>query len=476
MPELDICYRAVSSRDARFDGWFVMGVQTTGIYCRPSCPAMTPRRANVAFYPTAAAAQRAGFRACLRCRPDAAPGSPEWNTRADLVARAMRLIGDGVVERDGVSGLASRLGYTERHLHRQLVAELGAGALALARAQRAQTARVLIETTKIPFADIAFASGFASIRQFNDTIREVFAATPTQLRGKFRGNESAPGGITVRLPYRPPFDADGLLDFLKARQVTGIEEWTDTTYRRALRLPRGVATMALTPMPGYVECTLRLADLRDLSTAVWRARRLFDLDADPVAVDTALAADPALEPLVLKRPGVRVPGAVDGLEIAVRAVVGQQISVSAARTVLGRMVAALGEPLAEPDGTLTHVFPTAEALATAPDEALPMPEARKRTIRALGAAVADGRVDLHPGAAVEEATEAMCALPGIGPWTAGYVAMRALADPDAFLPTDLGIKRAAESHGLPTDPAALTARAKAWRPWRAYALMHLWHS
>jgi AraC family transcriptional regulator of adaptative response / DNA-3-methyladenine glycosylase II len=476
MPELDICYRAVSSRDARFDGWFVMGVQTTGIYCRPSCPAMTPRRANVAFYPTAAAAQRAGFRACLRCRPDAAPGSPEWNSRADLVARAMRLIGDGVVERDGVSGLASRLGYTERHLHRQLVAELGAGALALARAQRAQTARVLIETTKVPFADIAFASGFASIRQFNDTIREVFAATPTQLRGKFRGSESTPGGITVRLPYRPPFDADGLLDFLKARQVSGIEEWTDTTHKRALRLPHGMATMALTPMPGYVECTLRLADLRDLSTAVWRARRLFDLDADPVAVDAALSADPALEPLVLKRPGVRVPGAVDGLEIAVRAVVGQQISVPAARTVLGRMVAALGEPLAEPDGTLTHVFPTAEALATAPDEALPMPAARKRTIRALGAAVADGRVDLHPGAAVEEATEAMCALPGIGPWTAGYVVMRALADPDAFLPTDLGIKRAAESHGLPTDPAALTERAKAWRPWRAYALMHLWHS
>ncbi|WP_163512043.1 AlkA N-terminal domain-containing protein [Fodinicola acaciae] len=476
MPDLDICYRAVSSRDARFDGWFVMAVQTTGIYCRPSCPAMTPRRVNVSFYPTAAAAQKAGFRACLRCRPDAAPGSPEWNTRADLVARAMRLIGDGVVERDGVTGLASRLGYTERHLHRQLVAELGAGALALARAQRAQTARVLIETTKIPFADIAFASGFASIRQFNDTIREVFAATPTQLRGKFRGSESAPGGITVRLPYRPPFDADGLADFLKARQVTGIEEWTGATYKRALRLPHGMATMALTPMPGYVECTLRLADLRDLSTAVWRARRLYDLDADPVAVDAALSADPALEPLVLKRPGVRVPGAVDGLEIAVRAVVGQQISVSAARTVLGKMVAALGEPLAEPDGALTHVFPIAEALAAAPDEALPMPESRKRTIRALGAAVADGRVDLHPAAAVDEVTEALCALPGIGPWTAGYVAMRALADPDAFLPTDLGIKRAAEAHGLPADPAALTERAAAWRPWRAYALMHLWHS
>ncbi|GAA1707277.1 AlkA N-terminal domain-containing protein [Fodinicola feengrottensis] len=473
-----MCYRAVSSRDARFDGWFVMAVQTTGIYCRPSCPAMTPRRANVRFYPTVAAAQRAGFRACLRCRPDAAPGSPEWNTRADLVARAMRLIGDGVVERDGVAGLASRLGYTERHLHRQLVAELGAGPLALARAQRAQTARVLIETTKVSFADIAFASGFASIRQFNDTIREVFAATPTQLRAKFHGNgsESAPGTITVRLPYRPPMDAEGLMGFLRSRRVTGIEEWDADTYKRALRLPHGTGTMALAVRDGYVECTLRLADLRDLSTAVWRARRLLDLDADPAAIDAALATDPALEPLVLKRPGIRVPGAVDGLEIAVRAVVGQQISVAAARTVLGRIVEALGEPLAEPDGGLTHVFPTAQALAAAPDEALPMPAARRRTIRELGAAVADGRVQLHPGAAADEVTEALCALPGVGPWTAGYVTMRALADPDSFLPTDLGVKRAADLNGLPTDPAALTERAKAWRPWRAYALMHLWHS
>src|SRR5918998_420211 len=288
--ELDFerCYRAVDSRDQRFDGWFYTAVRTTGIYCRPSCPAVTPKPENVRFYPSAAAAQRAGFRACRRCRPDAAPGSPEWDVRADVVGRAMRLIGDGVVDREGVPGLAGRLGYTERHLHRMLTAELGAGPLALARAQRAQTARILIETTDLGLAEIAFAAGFGSVRQFNDTIREVFGSAPSELRKPKRGLAPGavpePGAIHLRLAYRPPLHPESLLEFLALRAVPGVEEADTETYRRALRLPHGTATVELTPTPGYVAALLRLSDVRDLSPAVARCRRLLDLDADPVAV------------------------------------------------------------------------------------------------------------------------------------------------------------------------------------------------
>ncbi|MFL5817498.1 MAG: bifunctional transcriptional activator/DNA repair enzyme AdaA, partial [Conexibacter sp.] len=370
--DFDQCYRAVRSKDARFDGWFVIAVTSTGIYCRPSCPAMTPKRANVRFLPSAAAAQSGGFRACKRCRPDASPGSPEWNLRADAVGRAMRLIRDGAVEREGVPGLARRLGFSERHLHRQLVAELGAGPLALARAQRAQTARLLIETTSLPFTDVAFAAGFPSIRQFNETVRGVFATTPTELRrgavttnGKrHRINGARPNGaaavagppaLTLRLRHRAPLDAAGLLAFLGARAVPGVEAWDPTgagTYRRVLALPHGPGAATLAPSdPGtgdHVRCELRLSDLRDLAAAVQRCRRLLDLDADPVAIDDALSVDPLLAPLVRSAPGRRVPGAVDGAELAVRAVLGQQVSVAGARTLAGRLAAALGEPL--PDG------------------------------------------------------------------------------------------------------------------------------
>ncbi|HEV7825256.1 MAG TPA: AlkA N-terminal domain-containing protein [Mycobacteriales bacterium] len=474
LPEPEQCYRAVQSRDARFDGWFVTGVTSTGIYCRPSCPAVAPKRANVRFYPTAAAAQLAGFRACLRCRPDAAPGSPEWNSRADLVGRAMRLIGDGVIEREGVAGLSRRLGYSERHLHRQLAAELGAGPLSLARARRAQTARVLLETTALPIADVAFAAGFASVRQFNDTIREVFATTPTRLRTlRGGGGAPAPGTVTLRLPYREPFAADALTGFLAARAVAGIEEWDGSTYRRTLALPHGAATVALAPAGGHVACTLRLGDLRDLGAAVARCRRLLDLDADPVAVDAALSSDDVLRDLVAETPGIRLPGAVDGFELAVRGVVGQQVSVAAACTVLGRIVAATGTPLSDVDGALTHTFPAPGLLAEADDAALPMPAARRRTVRALAAAVADGSVPLDPGVSRGELTASLCALPGIGPWTASYVAMRALSDPDAFLPTDLGIRAAAARLGLSPD---LDDRSSHWRPWRSYAAVHLWHT
>lgn len=410
-------YRAVAARDARFDGCFILAVRTTRIYCRPSCPAVTPKRRNAEFYPTAAAAQAAGYRACRRCLPDAVPGSPEWNLRADLAARAMRLISDGVVEREGVPGLAARLGYSERHLTRVLTTELGAGPLALARAHRAHSARLLIETTDLSFADVAFAAGFASVRQFNDTIRAVFATTPSAMRAARRVTGPA-GRITLRLPYRPPFDAAGLLAHFRARAIPGVEHVTDTCYARSLRLPHGQATVRLEPADGHVVCSLKLTDLRDLGSAVSRVRRLLDLDADPVAVDEFLAADPVLRPHVLARPGVRLPGSVDGAETLLRA--------------LGHT--SPGEPLAHPDGEVTHLYPRPGAIDS--------PVAR---------ALADGTLRVDVGRDADELHAELSAFPGIGPDIASYVVMRVLGAPD-----------------MP-----LTHDNTAWRPWRSYAAMHL---
>lgn len=475
--DFDRCYRAVQSRDARFDGWFITAVRSTGIYCRPSCPAITPKRANVSFYPSAAAAQSAGYRACKRCRPDASPGSPEWNARSDVAARAMRLIADGVIDREGVAGLAKRLAYSERHLHRQLVAEVGAGPQALARAQRAQTARILIETTDLRFADIAFAAGFASVRQFNDTVRAVFADVPSRLRQRAAdGHAGSTGTLTLRLPYRPPLHAAGLVEFFAARAVSGVEEVVGGAYRRTLGLPRAAAVVELAPQDDHVRATLRLGDLRDLGPAVQRCRRLLDLDADPAAVDEALAEDALLGPIINRGPGRRVPGCPDGFEAAVRAVVGQQISVSGARTILGGLATRSGQPLAVPDGGLTHVFPTPVEIAEAPDAALPMPAARRAALRRLAEAVADRRLALDPGSDRDGARQSLQALPGVGPWTASYVAMRGLGDPDVFLPTDLGVRRAIERAGGDGNPAAVAELARPWRPWRSYALQYLWAS
>jgi AraC family transcriptional regulator of adaptative response / DNA-3-methyladenine glycosylase II len=488
--DFDARYRVLGSRDHRFDGFFFVAVTSTGIYCRPSCPAIVPKRRNVRFYPTAAAAQSAGFRACLRCHPHAAPGSPEWNSRGDLAARAMGLIADGVVDREGVSGLAQRLAYSERHLTRQLTAELGAGPLALARAQRAQTARILIETTTLRLIDVAYAAGFASVRQFNDTIRAVYGRTPTELRRKAsahrNGSEVAAGSgpipLTVRLAYREPLDWGRLLSFLGARAVPGVEEVVGGCYRRTLRLPHGHGVVALTPLDGAIECRLRLADLRDLTAAVQRCRRLLDLDADPTAPAEHLAGDPLLAPLVRAAPGLRLPGAVDGAELAVRAVLGQQISVPAARTAAARLTQALGEPLPVPDGTLTHLFPSSAAIAAAALEELPGGPARRRhTLQALTGLLATGELAVDPGSDREELRTRLLALPGIGPWTVEYIAMRALADPDAFLPTDLGVRHALAALGCSDlalgggcSPRAAARLAERWRPWRAYALQHLW--
>ncbi|WP_067821151.1 AlkA N-terminal domain-containing protein [Actinomadura kijaniata] len=474
--DVERCVRAVRSKDARFDGWFFTGVVTTGIYCRPSCPVVPPKPENMRFYPSAAAAQQAGFRACKRCRPDTSPGSPEWNHRADVVARAMRLIADGVVDREGVPGLARRLGYSTRQIERQLRAELGAGPLALARAQRAQTARLLIETTALPMGDVAFAAGFASIRAFNDTVREVFALTPTQLRDRVaRGHPAATSGsLSLRLPFREPLCPDNLFGHLAATAVPGVEEWRDGAFRRTLRLPNGHGIAALRPRPDHVACTLTLTDLRDLTIAISRCRWMLDLDADPVAVDDLLRADPALAPLVDKAPGRRVPKTADAEEFAVRAVLGQQVSTAAARTHAARLVTAHGDPVDDPAGGLTHLFPTPEALAGLDPDALAMPRTRRTTLTTLIGALASGAVDLGVGADWDRARAGLAELPGVGPWTIETIAMRALGDPDAFLPTDLGVKVAARALDLPATPAALTRRAAAWRPWRAYAVQYLW--
>ncbi|MEU5593153.1 AlkA N-terminal domain-containing protein [Streptomyces sp. NPDC020298] len=470
------CVRAVQSKDARFDGWFFTAVLTTRIYCRPSCPAVPPKPENMTFYPSAAACQQAGFRACKRCRPDTSPGSPEWNQRADLVARAMRLITDGVVDRDGVPGLAARLGYSTRQVERQLLAELGAGPLALARAQRAQTARLLIETTALPMAEIAFAAGFSSIRTFNDTVREVFALAPGELRARVpkRNAPGTPGTLSLRLPFRAPLNPDNLFGHLAATAVPGVEEWRDGAYRRTLRLPYGHGIVALTPAPDHIACRLTLSDLRDLTVAISRCRRLLDLDADPVAVDDQLRTDPLLAPLVDKAPGRRVPRTVDEAEFAMRAVLGQQVSTAAARTHAARLVTAHGKPVDDPEGGLTHLFPPPQALAALDPEALAMPRTRRTTFTNLIRQLTDGSLHLGLESDWAEARARLLALPGFGPWTVDVIAMRALGDPDAFLPTDLGIRRAAQELGLPSTPAALTARAAAWRPWRAYAVQYLW--
>jgi AraC family transcriptional regulator of adaptative response / DNA-3-methyladenine glycosylase II len=514
LEDFERCYRAVSSRDPRFDGWFFTAVTSTRIYCRPSCPARTPSRRHVRFYASAAAAQRDGFRACMRCRPDVVPGSPEWNVRADVVARAMRLIADGTVDREGVPSLAARLGYSERQLHRLLVAEVGTGALALARAQRTQTARLLLESTVLPVADVAFTAGFASVRQFNDTFREVFAMTPTQLRRRLSettrrggtavrpGDHDGTAGTGARIPtgaptvalklaYREPFDAAYLLAFLGARAIPRVEAYHDGTFRRSLRLDHGAGVVSLSPGEGHVAAVLVLEDLRDLTSAVNRCRRLLDLDADPVAVDGTLAMDPLLRPLVASSPGRRVPGTVDGAELAVRAILGQQVSVACARTVAGRLVAAAGPvlsgvptesaaPAGSGGGAVTHCFPSPSEILSATDGAFAMPAARRRGVRALAEALDRGTLVLDGGADLGEALAGLLAVPGVGPWTAGYVAMRALRDPDAFLPDDLGVRRGlrhlADAGGefVPDNRRALVDRAARWRPWRAYASMHLW--
>ena len=541
------CYLAVQSADARFDGVFYTAVTSTRIYCRPSCSARTPRAENCRFFPSAAAAQLAGFRACKRCRPDTVPGAPEWQSRSDIAARAVRLIADGLVDRDGVRGLAAAVGYSERQLNRVMHDALGAGPLALARSQRAHNARILIETTTMPFTEITYASGFSSIRQFNDTIREIYVATPTEMRSRRNASVDhrvgtdavwVPGMLALQLAYRPPIALEQLLAFLGARSLPGIEQLDGMTLTRSLRLPNGNGVVQMRAgrscadavhgdsrrrsgsrteriRSNTLDVSMQLEDVRDLAPAVARVRRWFDLDADPVAIDEVLGRDPLLRAAVRVRPGMRVPGSVDATEMAVRAIVGQQVSVAGARTIVGRIVHRLGEPLSErlagralgpvrpatnagtntatssginarllrleseagpaggplTDGSVvTSVFPSAAAIAEGDLTGVGMPTARIATVQRVCAAIAEGIVNLDAGADRAEVREQLLDLRGIGPWTADYLAMRALGDPDAFLPTDLGVRHAAAALGIDD----IAAHAQRWRPWRAYGLMHLW--
>jgi len=467
-------YRALSSRDSRFDGQFIAGVHSTGIYCRPSCPATTPHARNVSFYRTAAAAHEAGLRACKRCQPDAVPGSPDWNLSDDLAARAMRLIGDGVVEREGVEGLATRLGYTSRHLGRVLTSELGAGPLALARAHRAQSARTLLASTDLSIADVAFASGFSSIRQFNDTIRAVYETTPSGLRALARRGRRAAvphdegTSITLRLPARAPFDGTGLMRFFADHAVVGLETGDDRFFERSVRLPGGSASIRI-ELDGStgVSCTARLERIADVATLVCRVRRLFDLDADSLAIDEALASDAVLAPLVAVRPGIRLPGAMDAEEALFRTLVGQQISVAAARTVLGNLTRDLGT-----DG----LFPTALQLAESGREVLRGPASRIATIVGTAEAIAQGDLTLDVGMPATEFTARLEAMRGIGPWTAGYLAMRVLGNPDTLLSTDLVMQQSAAALAIPSTAAGLAAHGARWAPWRSYAGLHLWRA
>lgn len=476
-------YRAISSRDTRFDGQFVMAVRSTGIYCRPSCPARTPKPANVTFYPTSAAAHEAGYRACKRCLPEAAPGSPAWNLRGDTAARAMRLIAAGVVEEEGVTGLAQRLGYSSRHLARLLTAELGAGPLALARAHRAHTARMLLVGTEMPIADVAFSAGFASIRQCNDTIREVFEMTPGQLRARRRPTSpagrsdaddvDAQGVIDLVLPYRAPMDARGVFAWMAARALTGMESASGTSFERTLRMPGGPAHFEIRlDAQDRLRLRARVTRLGDLSPLVATARRLFDLDADPAAIDEALSAHPQLADSVRALPGIRVPGAADPHEMLIRAMAGQQISVARARAVLTDLTEQLGERT--PDGRL--LFPTMAAIAEHGADVLRGPGARIRAMTGAAAALADGSLSLTVGDDAAEQRARLLALPGIGPWTADYVRMRVTGDPDVLLPGDVAMRAGAAAIGLPAEPKPLTAWAERVAPWRSYLTAHLWRA
>ncbi|WP_248761715.1 DNA-3-methyladenine glycosylase 2 family protein [Pseudarthrobacter sp. SSS035] len=483
-------YRAIDARDTRFDGQFYTAVRTTGIYCRPSCPARTPKAVNVTFYETSAAAHDAGYRACKRCLPEAVPGTPAWNIRQDLAGRAMRLINDGVINRDGVEGLAARLGYSSRQLNRILSHELGAGPLSLARASRAQTARTLLVSTAMKLADIAFASGFSSVRQFNDTMVEVFAMTPTALRATARHHSSpaAATSLTLSLPYREPFDP-GIFSFLAVRAIPGIEAGTPTSYARTLQLPHGDARFSVTydaGAPGRpLTLTIGAVDLRDLPALLSRVRRLFDLDADPVAIDSALCQEPRLAASVAGAPGIRMPGALDPQELLIRAMIGQQITVAAARTALTQLAAA-GSTSAVPGEGLDRLFPTAAEIAETGYTLLRGPQRRIDAIRSAASALAGGQLDFGYGDDLPGLGAKLLALPGVGPWTVGYVAMRVLGAPDVFLANDAavrnGIKALApaltsqDGGGVEAPGMSPSADFREVSPWRSYATMHLWRA
>jgi AraC family transcriptional regulator of adaptative response / DNA-3-methyladenine glycosylase II len=478
----DACFAAHRSRDPRFDGRFFVAVTSTRIYCRTICPARSARRENLRYYACAAAAEEAGFRPCRRCRPETAPGSPAWLGASATVGRALRLIDEGLLDAQDVEGLAARVGLGARHLRRLFDRHVGASPLQVARTRRVHFARRLVDETGLPMTEVALAAGFSSLRQFNDAMRATFGRPPSVLR-RARARPPRDGALTLRLPYRAPLDWPGLLAYFAGRALPGVEAVMDGVYRRTLRTPSGT--------PGWLEVR-DAGDGRHLSlglhgrlssaclTIAERVRGLFDLDADPASIAAHLGRDALLATRIASRPGLRVPGAWDGFELALRAVLGQQISVLAARTLAGRLVRACGTALPvelqaelEPYG-LTHLAPSAAAVAAADLSGLGVTGARQATLHALARAVASGALTLSPSADSTATLASLRTLPGIGPWTAAYIALRALRDPDAWPAEDLGLRRACALDGVMPSVRALRERAEAWRPWRGYAALALW--
>ncbi len=474
----DACYRAILTRDARFDGRLFVGVTTTGIYCRPVCPARTPRRENVRFYPTAAAAESAGFRACLRCRPETSPDLAVWRGTSNTVSRALALIETGALDEADVAALAERLGVGDRQLRRLFKVHLGASPLGVAQTRRVHLAKQLIHETDLPMTEVALAAGFGSVRRFNEIFQRLYRRSPAALRRRANPRDAQTHAVSLKLRYRPPYDWDAMLAFLAARAIPGVEIVSGDRYARTIALGGDQGVIAATPAGrDCLAVEVRFPRLTALPTILARIRRVFDLAADPALIGEHLGQDPRLAPLIEARPGLRVPGAWDGFELAVRAVLGQQITVAAARKLAGKLVEAHGEALPEQwraDG-LSHTFPSPERLAEADPVLLGMPRSRSAALSSVARAVAADPALFGPSRSLEEAIERLRALRGIGEWTAQYIAMRALREPDAFPAADIGLLRAlAAPGGARPTPAELLAHAERWRPWRAYAALHLW--
>ncbi len=457
--------KARQSRDPRFDGRFFVGVTSTGIYCRPVCPVKVPRPQNVRFFGSAAAAAEAGFRPCLRCRPESAPGTPAWRGTSTTVTRGLRLINEGALDGGSVTALAARLGVTSRHLTRLFQEHLGASPKTIALTRRLQFAKKLLNETTLPLTEIAMTAGYGSIRRFNDHFRAVYGKPPGELRRSARPVDS--GNFSLFLPYRPPFDFAAVLAFLARRAVPGVELVADGIYQRSIIIDGepGRVTIRMGEAENQLQCDITLASSRHLLRVLQRVRSLFDLDADPTQINGALARDKQLGQLVKRNPGIRVPGCWDPFEVAVRAIVGQQVSVVGATTIMGRIAQQFGTVA---DGV--QYFPEPESLAMLEPSLLPMPRGRAEAIRALAQGVSDGQLDFGD----MELQKKLLAIKGIGPWTADYIAMRALGDPDAFLVGDLVLHRSFEALFGNATKDQMIERAESWRPWRAYAAMHLW--
>lgn len=479
--DADACYRAIETRDRRFDGRLFVAVMTTGIYCRPFCPAPTPRRENARFFPTAAAAQEAGFRPCLRCRPETAPELAHWRGESNTVTRALSLIEAGALNAANVEALATRLGIGERQLRRLFKRYLGASPVSIAQTRRILLAKQLIQDTPLPMTEVALAAGFGSIRRFNETFQQLYGRAPGALRraGMAAEGRTEGGTVAVRLGYRLPYDWEAMIAFLHARAIPGVEAVSAARYARTIAIGEANGVVTVEPAGGNcLKATVRLANLENLPAIIARVRRVFDLAADPVAIDAHLSRDPLLASLVAARPGLRVPGAWDGFELAVRAVLGQQITVPAATRLASKLVAAFGEPIADPgvrEHGLTHVFPTAQRLFRADLATIGMPNARRMALASLAGAVVADPLIFGARRSLDEAIAQLRSLAGIGEWTAQYIAMRELHEPDAFPATDVGLSRAlGDRCGERPSPAALLVHAEQWRPWRAYAALHLW--